>query len=163
MSKCVTHKFTYLGPTAIDPRDAEIAAWRTVTDYARGHGTEGSGPGDLQALIEGQRAEIAALRHALDQSNVRVRHSRLALLCKEAADYRTEIAVLRARKIAIIGGCECGIGYIDPPDSIDSGATFRCDAGHPIVFDVASPQARAALFLELRAEIVALKAELSRL
>ena len=24
MSKRVTHKFTYLGPTAIDPRDAEI-------------------------------------------------------------------------------------------------------------------------------------------
>ena len=55
-----------------------------------------------------------------------------------------EIASLRTRKIAIVGGCECGIGYIDPPDSIDSGATFRCEAGHPIVFDVMTPEHRAA-------------------
>jgi hypothetical protein len=73
-----------------------------------------------------------------------------------------EIDALKARKIAIVGGCECGIGYIDIPDSIDSGATFRCEAGHPIVFDVATPEHRAAEYIEparLRAEIDRLKAQ----
>jgi hypothetical protein len=64
------------------------------------------------------------------------------------------------RKIAIVGGCECGIGYINIPDSIDSGATFRCEAGHPIVFDVASPTARAELFS--KKEVAVLRAKLEK-
>lgn len=52
------------------------------------------------------------------------------------------------RKIAVVGACECGIAYIDPPDSIDSGATFRCEADHPIVFDVSQPGQRAEAYAE---------------
>ena len=36
----------------------KLQSWQTVTDYARGHGAEGSGPGDLQALIERLQCEL---------------------------------------------------------------------------------------------------------
>lgn len=41
--------------------NAKLASWRTVTDYARGHGAENSEPGDLQAEIQSLRKDIANL------------------------------------------------------------------------------------------------------
>ena len=50
-------------------------------------------------------------------------------------------------EISVVGGCPCGIAYIDVPDSIDSGTTLRCnDENHPIVFDVWSPENRADFY-----------------
>ena len=93
--------------------------------------------------VDRQRAEIAVLNATVEQFRKLNNFVEQQILAFESL-LAMKDASLRARKIAIVGGCECGIGYIDPPDSIDSGATFRCEAGHPIVFDVMTPEHRAA-------------------
>lgn len=49
----------------------------------------------------------------------------------------------KPRRIEVMGGCECGIAAVSDIDTIDSGATYICEKGHRIVFDVASPEIRA--------------------
>jgi len=72
--------------------------------------------------------------------------------CRDGAlvrDLQVRVAMLEERRIAICGGCSCGIAYISAVDSIDSGATYTCEAGHKIVFDVSEPGARAEHFNEI--------------
>jgi hypothetical protein len=60
-----------------------------------------------------------------------------------------ELKLRENRTIAVVGGCECGIGYVEQFDSLDSGTTLRCEKGHAIVIDVWTPEARADFFKKL--------------
>jgi hypothetical protein len=72
-----------------------------------------------------------------------------ALLVRLADEIeRLEARVLRT--ITIAGACPCGIACVRAAEleSLDSGTTLRCEAGHDIIIDVSSPEARAAQCLE---------------
>lgn len=49
--------------------------------------------------------------------------------------------------IAVAGGCLCGIGYIEIPESIDSGMTVTCiQCQEKMVFDISTPEERAKYY-----------------
>ena len=61
----------------------QLESWQTVTDYARGHGTEGSGPGDLQALIQ----DLLSDKDALNEETM-ILHGQLIELEQQLATLR---------------------------------------------------------------------------
>ena len=76
-------------------------------------------------------------------------HERAIALRADNNRLRNELEAALTRTIAVT--CRtCGIGYIEVPDSIDSGATFPClKCRNPITFDVDHPDERAAAFRRL--------------
>lgn len=66
--------------------------------------------------------------------------------------------------VEIVGGCACGVTSVHL-DSIDSGMTVKCAAGHEIVFDVASPEDRARMFCQTpeRVDVEKLAGEIQRM
>ncbi len=57
--------------------------------------------------------------------------------------------VLEKEYIAVCGGCKCGIGYIEVPDSLDSGTTIECvECQEPMIFDISNEVSRKKLYAE---------------